>query len=122
MEMIHDARIIPLDGRSHVSPAIQQWHGDSRGHWEGDPLVVDTTDLSSKSNFRGASDYLHVTEGFAPVSEGTIEYSITVDDRSRLTTPTTWTSPWTAMIPLRRTDEPCSITRAMRETSGWPRV
>jgi hypothetical protein len=99
MEMIHDARIIPLDGRSHIGPSIQQWHGDSRGHWEGNTLVVDTTNYSPKSNFRGSSETLHVIERFSRVDPGTLEYSITVDD------PTTWTKPWTAMIPLRKTEE-----------------
>ena len=99
MEMIHDARIIPLDGRAHVGSSIQQWHGDSRGHWEGDTLVVDTKNFSPKSNFRGSSETLHVIERFTRVDAGTLEYSITVDD------PTTWTKPWTAMIPLRKTSE-----------------
>ena len=99
MEMIHDARVIPLDGRAHVGSSIRQWHGDSRGHWEGTTLVVDTTNYSPKSNFRGSSETLHVIERFTRVDASTLEYAITIDD------PTTWTKPWTAMIPLRKTEE-----------------
>jgi len=99
MEMIHDARVIPLDGRAHVGSSIRQWHGDSRGHWEGTTLVVDTTNYSPKSNFRGSSETLHVIERFTRVDASTLEYAITIDY------PTTWTKPWTAMIPLRKTEE-----------------
>src|SRR3984893_385897 len=95
METIHDARIIPLDGRPHVGQNIQQWLGDSVGHWEGDTLVVDTTNYSPKSDFRGSHENLHVVERFTRVSPGRIDYEIEVDD------PTTWTRPWTAMIPLK---------------------
>jgi hypothetical protein len=98
-EMGHDARVIPLDGRPHASRAITQYHGDSTGRWEGDTLVVDTVNFSSKTNFRGASETLHLVEKFRRVAEDTIEYSITVDDA------TTWTKPWTLMIPLKRTGE-----------------
>jgi hypothetical protein len=95
METIHDARIIPLDGRPHVGPKLQQWLGDSVGHWEGDTLVVDTTNYSPKSDFRGSHENLHVVERFTRVSPGRIDYEIRVDD------PTTWTRPWAAMIPLK---------------------
>jgi hypothetical protein len=98
-ETIHDARIIPLDGRSHVQQDIRQWHGDSRGHWEGNTLVVDTTNYSPKSRFREASENLHVVERFTRVSPDVIRYDMTFDD------PTTWTKPWTVMIPLRRSDD-----------------
>ena len=99
METIHDARIIPLDGRSHVGQNIRQWLGDSVGHWEGDALVVDTTNYSPKSDFRGSHENLHVVERFTRVSPNRIDYEITVND------PTTWTRPWTAMIPLKLTHE-----------------
>ena len=98
-ETIHDARIIPLDGRPHVEQNIRQWHGDSRGRWEGNSLVVDTTNYSPKSSLRGAAENLHVVERFTRVGPDTIRYEITVDD------PTTWTKPWTAMIPLKRSDD-----------------
>jgi hypothetical protein len=99
MEMIHDARVIPLDGRPHVSAAIQQYQGDSRGRWDGDTLVVDTTNFSSKTNFRGSTDGLHLIEKFRRVADDTLEYYVTVDD------PAVWSRPWTAMIPLKLTGE-----------------
>ena len=99
METIHDARVIPLDGRPHVGPNIRQWLGDSRGHWEGDTLVVDTKNYSRKSALMGSTDSLHVTERFTRVAPDTIKYEVTFDD------PSTWVRPWTAMIPLKRVDE-----------------
>jgi len=100
-EMIHDARVIPLDGGPHVPSSIQLWHGDSRGHWEGDTLVVDTTNYRQGSFFRGASsDKLHVTERFTRSGPETLLYEITIDD------PGTWTKPWTAMIPWQRSPDP----------------
>ncbi|HYR92258.1 MAG TPA: hypothetical protein VE422_49900 [Terriglobia bacterium] len=99
METIHDARIIPLDGRPHVGQGIRQWLGDSVGHWENDTLVVDTTNYSSKSDFRGSHQNLHVVERFTRVSPNRIDYEITVND------PTTWTRPWSAMIPLKLSHE-----------------
>src|SRR5215831_11358499 len=96
MEMIHDARIIPLDGRPHVGQNIRQWLGDSVGHWEGDTLVVDTTNYSPKSNFRGSHESLHAVERFTRVSPDRIDYQVTVDD------PTTWVKRWTLMIPLKQ--------------------
>jgi hypothetical protein len=99
METIHDARIIPLHGRPHVGQNIRQWHGDSVGRWEGDTLVVETTNYSPKSDFRGARENLHVVERFTRVSPNRIDYEVVVND------PTTWTRPWTAMIPLKLTQE-----------------
>src|SRR5438132_2563193 len=99
MEMIHDARIIPLDGRPHVGQNVRQWLGDSVGHWEGDTLVVDTTNYSPKSFFRGSHQNLHAAERFTRVSPNRIDYEITVND------PATWTKPWTAMIPLKLAHE-----------------
>ncbi len=98
-EMAHDARIVPLDGRPHADAAIRAWNGDSRGWWEGDTLVIDTTNFSPKSDFMGAHDRLHLTERLTRVSADVLEYQFTVDD------PTTWTAKWTAMIPLRFKDE-----------------
>jgi hypothetical protein len=98
-EMIHDARIIPLDGRPHVSKEITGWMGDPRGHWEGDTLVVDTTNFSGKTNFHGSSAGLHLVERFTRVDADTISYEFTVDD------PGTFSRPWSAQIPMNRTDE-----------------
>jgi hypothetical protein len=100
METIHDARVIPLDGRPHPGRNIRNILGDSRGHWEGDTLVVDTTNFSSKSNFRGAHENLHLVERFTRTSPDRLEYSFTVSDG------TTWVQPWTAMIPFQRSKEP----------------
>jgi len=96
METIHDTRIIPLDGRPHAGAPIRNWLGDSRGHWEGDTLVVDTTNFSSKANFRGARQNLHLVERFTRTSADVLEYQFTVED------PTVWVKPWAAMIPLQR--------------------
>jgi hypothetical protein len=100
METIHDARVIPLDGRPHAGKKIRNVLGDSRGHFEGDTLVVDTTNFSRMSNFRGAHENLHLIERFTRVSPDRLEYSFTVSDD------TTWTRPWTAMIPLQRSRAP----------------
>jgi hypothetical protein len=99
METIHDARIIPLDGRPHLPQNIRQWLGDPRGHWEGDTLVVDTTNYSPQSNFRGSHENLHAVERFTRDGPTTIKYEVTFDD------PTTWTKPWTVMIPLKLSNE-----------------
>jgi hypothetical protein len=99
MEMIHDARIIPLDGRPHAPSSIRQYLGDSRGRWEGDTLVVDTTNFSPKSEFRGAGGNLHVVERFTRVGPETLKYEVTYDD------PTTWTKPWTVVVNMRRSHE-----------------
>ena len=95
-EKIHDARIIPLDGRPHVPSNFKQWTGDARGRWEGNTLVVETRNL--KSSFRGASENLKLTERFSRVGPNTINYEITFDD------PATWTRAWTIMVPLKHSD------------------
>ena len=100
MEMIHDARIIPLDGPPHVSDEIRQLHGDSRGHWEGETLVVETTNYSDLGLFWSAAEGLRLTERFTRVAPDTLHYEITFDDQ------TTWTRPWTVLIPLKRSTEP----------------
>ena len=100
MEMIHAARIIPLDGRAHISHDIRQWQGDSRGRWEGDTLVIDTANFTDKTSFRGSAENLHLVERLTRVNADTINYEFTVDD------PTTFTRPWTAMYPLRKTEGP----------------
>jgi len=93
-EMIHDVRIIPTDGRPHLPPNIRQWRGDSRGHWEGGTLVVDTTNFTEKTAFRGSSESLHVIERFTRTGPDAILYEFTVED------PATWARSWTAQLPL----------------------
>ena len=93
MEMMHDTRIIPLDGHPHFSPAIREDLGDSRGRWEGDTLVVETTNLKTGRN--GSSRDLHLVERFTRVATDTLQYEYTMND------PTTWTRPWTARIFMR---------------------
>ena len=99
-EMVNDARIVPLDGRPHLPPNIRQWRGDSRGHWEGNTLVVDTTNFRDETNFREASRNFHVVERFTRVDADTLLYQFTVDD------PATWTRPWSAAVPMRKTEAP----------------
>jgi len=99
-EMIHEARVVPMDGRPHASAAIRSWTGDPRGRWETDTLVVDSTNFSDRTNFRGAGDALHLVERFTRLDADTLEYRVTVDD------PTTWTRPWTVAFPMTRTDAP----------------
>jgi hypothetical protein len=97
-EMIHEARIIPVDGRPHDSAELRSWMGDSRGHWEGSTLVVETTNFRDGTNVGNvqASDALRLTERFSLMDADTLNYRVTVDD------PKTWTRPWTIDFPLRR--------------------
>ncbi len=98
-EAIHDTRIIPTDARPHVPANIRNWSGDSRGHWEGDTLVVDTTNFNDELNSFGCSQNFHLIERFTRVSPDELDYEMTFDD------PDTWTRPWTAMIRLMHSDE-----------------
>jgi len=106
-EMIHEARIIPIDGRPHLPSSIKQWNGDSRGHWEGNTLVVDTTNYNDKGwiatsaatgRIKGIpqSEALHVVERFTRVDRDTINYEVTIDD------PKYYTKPWKVAVPLNR--------------------
>ena len=99
VEMVHDVRVIPLDGRPHAPASIRKWLGDSVGHWEGETLVVATTNFNENVSFRGSSPALHVIERFTRVDAETILYKFTVDD------PETFSTPWSGEIPLRATDE-----------------
>lgn len=98
-EMIHEHRMVPLDGRPHINAGVRQWMGDSRGHWEGDALVVETTNFSDKTSFRGASENLHLTERFTRVAPDMMLYEFTVND------PSTFTKPWKAVVPMSATPE-----------------
>jgi hypothetical protein len=99
-ELATAPRIIPTDGRPHLSETIRLWAGDSRGRWEGDTLVVETTNFTARTSFQGASAALHVVERFTRVSGDRILYQFTVDD------PNTWTRPWSAEIPMLATRGP----------------
>jgi hypothetical protein len=98
-EMIHEHRVIPLDGRPHVASMVRQWMGDSRGHWEGNTLIVETTNFSGKTSFRGASEQLRLVERFTRVAPETLVYEFTVDD------PASFVRPWTVRIPMVRSQE-----------------
>jgi hypothetical protein len=93
-EMVHETRMIPLDNRPHPSKTLQFDMGDARGHWEGDTLVVETTNFRERSAFRGASADLKITERFKPSGPKTIEWSATLDDSH------TWVRPWTYAMTL----------------------
>lgn len=99
LESMHDARVIPLDGRPALSASIQQWTGDSRGRWEGETLVVETANFNSRRRFHGATESLTLVERFTRVDNDTIDYRLTVSD------PQTFTQPWTLENSLWRTDE-----------------
>ena len=98
-EMIHDARIVSLDGRPAPPPAIRRWQGESRGRWEGNTLVVDTSNFTDKTNFRGADERLHLIERFTRVDDTTLLYEFTVDN------PTAFTRPWSAVLPMTTTSD-----------------
>jgi hypothetical protein len=99
-EMIHDARIIPVDNRTAPPAGYKGWMGSSRGHWDGDTLVVETTNFNGRNPFQGSSDKLKVTERFTRVSADQIQYRFTVED------PATWDRPWTAEEILVKTEGP----------------
>ena len=99
VEMVHDARIVRMNGQ-HAPASVRQWFGDSVGHWEGDTLVVDTTNFTDKTRFRGSSENLHVVERFTRVDPSTILYKATIDD------PTTFTKDWTMEFPFVATKGP----------------
>jgi hypothetical protein len=98
-EMVHSARVVPLDNRAHAPKEMRFLTGDSVGRWEGDTLVIDTTNFSKEGGFRGATTKLHLVERFTRLDDNTLRYEFTVDD------PDTWTRKWSASIPMTRTDE-----------------
>jgi hypothetical protein len=98
-EMVHDARIVRINGQ-HLPKTIRRWMGDSVGHWEGDTLVVDTTNFNDKTRFRGATENLHVIERFTRVDDGSLLYRFTIED------PDTWDRPWTGEFTWPATDQP----------------
>jgi hypothetical protein len=94
-EMVHETRVIPLDGRPHATSSIRSYMGDPRGHWEGDTLVVETTNFRDETAYRGSNAAtLRLIERFTRVAPATVKWSVTVND------PETWTQPWTFAMPL----------------------
>ena len=100
VEMLHDVRIIPLDGRPQMPQNVRQVMGSSRGRWEGNTLVIETTNFTDKTAFQGSSENMRLTERFTRVAEDTISYQFTVDD------PATWAKPWTAETPWKKSIGP----------------
>ncbi len=99
-EMGHEARVIPLDGRPHLDDDIRLWNGNARARWEGQSLVVETTNFNRKNRFQGASEHLRMVERYTRVSPDTIRQEVTFTD------PSIWTEPWTVMILLKQTEDP----------------
>ena len=98
-EMVHETRVIPLDGQPHVGKSVRSYMGDARGRWEGETLVVETTNFTDKESFRGATSDLKVIERFTRVGPDTIEYRFTIDD------PKAFTQAWSGEIAMHRTDD-----------------
>jgi len=99
-EMIHSTRIIPTDGSPHLPPSISQWLGDSRGHWEGDTFVIDTTNFTDQTAFRNSTASLHLVERFRRLDDDTLLYEFTAED------PATLGRPWTAQLTLAKIEGP----------------
>src|SRR5262245_39462325 len=100
IEMLHEVRVIPLNGKAHAPQGYKSWLGDSRGHWEGDTLVVETTNFNDKTAFRGASENMKVIERFTRISDDAIRYEFTVHD------PSTWEIPWKGEMPFVKINGP----------------
>jgi hypothetical protein len=99
-EMVNELRVIPLDGRPHVASSIRSYMGDARGHFEGETLVVETTNFNGRTPFRGSSEKLRLVERFTPTAPNVVEWSVTLDD------PATWARPWTFAMNLTKVEEP----------------
>lgn len=99
-EMLHDVRIVPLDGRPHLPQNVREWKGSYRGRWEGETLVVETTNFTNKTAFQGSSENMRLVERFTRVDANTIRYQFRVED------PSTWTKPWSAEVPWKKSIGP----------------
>jgi hypothetical protein len=109
-EMVHETRLIPLDGRPHAGKRIRFDMGDARGHWEGETLVVDTTNFTDRSAYRNSNGAtLRIVERFTPVAPDRLKWQVTVDD------PATWTRPWTIAMPLRMDDREAILEYSCHE-------
>jgi hypothetical protein len=100
VEMLHDVRLIPLDGRPAPEPRIRSWKGSSRGHWDGDTLVIETTNFNGKNAFQGSSENMKLTERFTRTGEDSMRYHFTVDD------PSTWVRAWSAEVSWAKSSPP----------------
>jgi hypothetical protein len=108
-EMVHETRVIPLDGSAHVAPAIASYMGDARGHWESETLVVETTNIVEPSAYRNASANLKIVERFKPLDADTLSWEVRFED------PATWTSPWAFEMPLKRRADAAPFEYACHE-------
>jgi hypothetical protein len=108
-EMVHETRIIPLDGSPHVAPGIRSYMGDARGHWDGDTLVVETTNFRDGAAYRNASANLKITERFTPTDADMLTWEVRFED------PATWTEPWAFAMPLKRNAESAPFEYACHE-------
>ena len=99
-EMVHTVRVVPLDGRPALDAGVRQWSGDSRGHWDGETLVVETANFDAKRGWRGSTPGMRLVERFTRVNEDTLLYEFTAID------PDTWVIPWTVELPMRRNELP----------------
>ena len=115
-EMMPAARVVSLDGRAHAGAAIRSLHGDSRGRWEGDTMVVETTNFTDRTAFRGSSEHLKVTERFTLVDAKTIRYQFTVED------PHTWDRPWSGEYPITKISEPIYEYACHEGNYGMPNI
>jgi hypothetical protein len=115
-EMMPVARIVPVDGRPHIGSAIRNLRGDPRGRWEGDTMVVETTNFTNRTAFRGSSEYLKVTERFTLIDADTIRYQFTVQD------PHTWDVAWKGEYPMKRSNEAIYEYACHEGNYGMPNI
>ena len=115
-ETIHDVRVIPLDGRPHLPSSVRQWRGDSRGHWEGETLVIDTTNFTGKTAFRGSTEKLHVIERLTRNGPDLISYKFSIED------PDTWTKPWSGEVMMTTIDSPIFEYACQEGNYGMPDI
>jgi hypothetical protein len=108
-EMVHETRVIPLDGSPHVASQLDFWMGDARGHWEGETLVVETTNIREAAAYRGASKDLKIIERFTPIANDELSWEVGFED------PATWTAPWAIEMPLKRSAEAAPFEYACHE-------
>jgi hypothetical protein len=118
LETVHDARIVPTDGRPHLPENVHQLLGDPRGHWEGDTLVVETTNFTNRTSLQGAptSEKLKVTERFTRLDADNVLYQFTVDD------PGTWTKPWSGEVTMKKLDSPLYEYACQEGNYGMPNI